>query len=182
LADTALETAVLPAEAPRAAADLLTRTDKAIGWVTEIGASILVLVEILILFAGVVARYVFDRPFTWSDELATILFLWLAMLGSVVALRRGEHMRLTTVVQFLPRSVRPWIDAFAAMIVILFVGEIILPASQYAQAQWVITTPALRIHDTWHVLSIPICIALMFVVALTMSLTPALCRRCARRW
>ncbi len=34
----------------------------------------------------------------WSDELASILFLWLAMLGSVVAVQRGEHMRLTFVV------------------------------------------------------------------------------------
>jgi tripartite ATP-independent transporter DctM subunit len=173
LADAACETAALPAEAPSAAAAFLGRIDTAIGWITEISASILVLVEIVILFAGVVARYVLDRPFTWSDELATILFLWLAMLGSVIALRRGEHMRLTAVVQFLPRTLRPWIDAFAAMIVIVFVGEIILPAGQYAQAQWVITTPALGIHDTWHVLSIPICVALMFVVALTRLFTRA---------
>ena len=34
-------------------------------------------------------------PLIWSDELASILFLWLAMLGAVIALRRGEHMRLT---------------------------------------------------------------------------------------
>ena len=50
--------------------------------------------EIAILFAGVVSRYVFNKPLTWSDELASILFLWLAMLGAVIALRRGEHMRL----------------------------------------------------------------------------------------
>lgn len=180
MADAAAEAAAAPAAAPGAAVVLLTRIDAGIGRVTEIGASILVLVEIVILFAGVVARYVFDRPFTWTDELATILFLWLAMLGAVVALRRGEHMRLTTVVQFLPRALRPWIDAFAAMIVIVFVGEIILPASQYAQAQWVITTPALGVRDAWHVLSIPICVGLMFIVALTRlftraSLVQALC-------
>ena len=43
-------------------------------------------------------RYVFHQPIIWSDELASILFLWLAMLGSVVALRRGEHMRMTAFV------------------------------------------------------------------------------------
>ena len=58
----------------------------------------LVLVEILVLLAGVVARFVFHAPLVWSDELASILFLWLAMLGSVVALRRGEHMRMTALV------------------------------------------------------------------------------------
>ena len=55
----------------------------------------LVLLEIVILLAGVIARYVFHSPLVWSDELASILFLWLSMLGAVIALRRGEHMRMT---------------------------------------------------------------------------------------
>ena len=49
----------------------------------------------MILFAGVVSRYVLHAPLVWSDELASILFLWLAMLGSAVAFRRTEHMRMT---------------------------------------------------------------------------------------
>ncbi len=46
------------------------------------------------LSAGVFARYALNRPLVWSDELASALFLWLAMLGSVLALGRSEHMRL----------------------------------------------------------------------------------------
>ena len=42
-----------------------------------------------------IGRYVFHRPPVWSDELAGILFLWLAMLGSVIAFQRGDHMRMT---------------------------------------------------------------------------------------
>ena len=30
------------------------------------------------------------RRFVWTDELASILFLWLAMLGSVIALQRSS--------------------------------------------------------------------------------------------
>ena len=58
------------------------------------------------LFSGIVARYVFHRPLTWSDELASTLFLWLAMLGAVIALRRGEHMRMTAIVARLRRTAR----------------------------------------------------------------------------
>ncbi len=64
----------------------------------EIPAALLVVAEIVILFAGVVARYALHRPLIWSDELASILFLWLAMLGAAVAFRRAEHMRMTAVV------------------------------------------------------------------------------------
>ena len=45
-------------------------------------------------------------PLVWSDELASILFLWLAMLGAVVALRRGEHMRMTALVSRVAPATR----------------------------------------------------------------------------
>ena len=70
--------------------------DRGLALITELPATVLVALEALILFAGVISRYVFNAPLTWSDELASILFLWLAMLGAVIALRRDEHMRLTT--------------------------------------------------------------------------------------
>ena len=64
----------------------------------EIPAALLVLAEVVVLFTGVMARYVFHAPLVWTDELASILFLWLAMLGSVDRVAAGEHMRLTAVV------------------------------------------------------------------------------------
>ena len=56
--------------------------------------ALLVVAEILLLFAGVMARYALHTPLVWSDELASLLFLWLAMLGAVVAFRRDEQIGL----------------------------------------------------------------------------------------
>src|SRR3954454_586239 len=67
----------------------------------EIPAALIVVAEIVVLLAGILARYVFHKPIIWSDELAAILFLWLAMLGSVIAFQRGEHMRMTAIVGIL---------------------------------------------------------------------------------
>ena len=67
------------------------------------------LAETCILFAGVVSRYVFDSPLMWTDELATFLFLWLAMVGAVVAVRRGGHMRLTTFVNWVGPNGPSWL-------------------------------------------------------------------------
>src|SRR5271170_3427335 len=78
------------------------RLERALAWATEIPAAALVTVEILVLLIGVVSRYVFDSPLTWTDELASALFLWLAMLGSVIALRRAEHMRLAFLIGLAP--------------------------------------------------------------------------------
>src|ERR1700686_5560641 len=80
--------------------------DALLGGLVEILAATLVALEIAILFGGVVARYVFNHPLVWSDELASILFLWLAMLGAVIAFRRDEHMRMTAAVGSLPAPTR----------------------------------------------------------------------------
>ena len=143
----------------------LWRVEIWLAWLTEIPAAILVAVEIGVLFAGIVARYVFDDPLTWSDELASILFLWLAMLGSVVALRRGEHMRLTTLVERMPPGWRGAVETFTALIVGLFVLEIILPARDYIVSQDMVTSPAIGIPDSWRVGSLGVAAVLMIVVA-----------------
>src|SRR5205085_5114121 len=122
--------------------------DRVIALLTEVPAAVLVGLEILILLAGVISRYVFNSPLTWSDELASILFLWLAMLGAVIALRRGEHMRLTT---FLGRAGPQWrgrLEALGAVIVALFLLLILGPALDYFEGEAFITTPALEIPNS----------------------------------
>src|SRR5207245_6878626 len=91
------------------------RLDRTLALATEIPAAILVSVEILVLLAGVVSRYVFNRPLTWTDELASILFLWLAMLGAGIALRRDEPMRLAWRVTLATSRRRGWLAPRAAV-------------------------------------------------------------------
>src|SRR5947209_6839572 len=141
------------------------RLDRILALATEIPAAVLVSVEILVLLAGVVSRYVFNQPLTWTDELASILFLWLAMLGAVIALRRDEHMRLGVLVARAPVRWRGRLDTLAAMVVAVFVLEIILPAYNYFDAQWMITTPALEIHDGYRVAAIAVGAVLMLLIA-----------------
>ena len=153
--------------------------DRAIAWLTELPAAALVLIETVILFAGVVSRYVFNAPLTWSDELASILFLWLAMLGAVVALRRGEHMRLTTFVNLMPPHRRAWVETFCTCIVALFVGLLLWPAYEHFVDQWVVTTPALEWHDGMRVAAIGVGAVLMLVISLARLLERATWRDAA---
>jgi tripartite ATP-independent transporter DctM subunit len=136
-----------------------------ISLITEVPAALLVVLEIGVLFAGVVARYVLNAPLTWSDELASILFLWLALLGAVVALRRAQHMRLSTLVARAAPATRVRLEAVAELIVIVFLAALLLPAYDYFQDQWDITTPALEIHDGVRVAAIGIALVAMLVLA-----------------
>src|SRR5215470_1974874 len=109
--------------APQAGAPKwLVALEAAVGAAVEAAAALLVVTEVVILFAGVVSRYVFHRPLLWSDELASILFLWMAMLGAVVALRRGEHMRMTAIVGKVSPPVRAFLEVLAVAAAFTFLA------------------------------------------------------------
>src|SRR4051794_21117811 len=132
----------------------------------EIPAALLVVAEIIVLLAGILARYVFHKPIVWSDELAGMLFLWLAMLGSVIAFQRGEHMRMTAVVGMLrPRS-QVFLDVVAIAAPLAFLLLVIHPAYEFAADELYVTTPALEITNAWRAAALPVGIGLMMLVAL----------------
>ena len=143
----------------------LGRVDAWLGWLVEVPAGLLVLADIVVLFAGVFYRFVLHQPLVWSDELASILFLWLAMLGAVTALRRGEHMRMTALVARLAPSTRAVFEAVAVAAALAFLALVVHPAWDYASDERAITTPALGISNLWRAAALPVGIVLMATFA-----------------
>ena len=169
-------TDVSPAEglSPRAATFRLGRAlDTGLRWLTEGSAALLVVVEVVLLFCNVFSRYVLNQPIVWGDELASLLFLWLAMLGSVVAMRRGEHMRLTSFIARLPLQKRAFVDTLGAVIVITFIGLLFTPAWEYVSDEWIITTAALEIPNAFRVSAIAVGLSLMLMTCVARLLTSA---------
>jgi tripartite ATP-independent transporter DctM subunit len=145
--------AVSPRRRSRAASLEIT-----LGMLVEIPAALLV-----------VARYGLRSPLIWSDELASILFLWLAMLGAAVAFRRSEHMRMTAVVAIVGSAkpaMRAYLDVVATCAALAFLLLIVGPSYDYAYEESFITTPALQIPNIWRAAALPVGICLMSLFAL----------------
>ena len=87
------------------------------------------------------------------------------MLGAVVALRRGEHMRMTAIVGMVSPRWRAFLDVFAMTAALTFLALIIHPAVEFATDEMVITTPALDISNAWRAAALPIGSALMILTA-----------------
>ncbi len=130
-------------------------------------AAALVLAETAVLLTGVVYRYALHDPLVWSDELASILFIWLSMLGAVLALDRGEHMRLTAIINKCSEKGRIWLETVAAMVVCIFVLMVIHPAVDHSVEQMAITTPALEIPDGLRAAALPVGAILMLLAAVS---------------
>jgi tripartite ATP-independent transporter DctM subunit len=136
-----------------------------VGSLVEILAGLLVISEILLLFSGVVCRYLLHDPLIWADELATLLFLWLAMFGSAIALRRGEHMRMTAFVGKLSAETRAMFELVGTAACLLFLAMAAWPAYEQALDEAVIITPSLEISNAWRVSAMPAGIFLMALFA-----------------
>jgi tripartite ATP-independent transporter DctM subunit len=146
--------------------DLVLKLDVVSGLAVELAAGLLVLAEIVILFTGVAARYWFRSPLVWTDELASILFLWLGMLGAVVAFRRSEHMRMTALISRAGPRMRAYLEALALAASLAFLALLIMPAYHFASDEVFITTPALEISNVWRAAALPIGLALMIFAGL----------------
>ena len=142
------------------------RPDRVLALLTEFPAAILVALAAVIQFAGVISRHVFNAPLTWSDELASSLFRWLAMRGAVIALRRDEHMRLTTFIGLMRPRRRAWVEALGIVVVVWFALMLVVPAHAHFVDQRVVMSPVLEWHDGVRVGAIGVGVVLMLVIAL----------------
>lgn len=144
----------------------LEALNKVLGTLIEIPAALLVLAEVVVLLMGVTSRYILQRPLVWSDELASILFLWLAMLGSIIAFQRGEHMRMTAIVGKMKPRGRAFLDLVAIAAGIAFLAFVVHPAYEFAQDEVYVRTPAMDIVNSWRAAALPIGLGLMLLVGL----------------
>ena len=134
-----------------------------------LGALLLTLIVTLLL-VGVAARYVFTLPVVWVDEIVSLSFLWLAMLGAVIAMHRNEHLRLTLVVERLPERVRGYVQAFALCAVAATLVALAWPAMEYARDEWAIRTPELGMPNALRVSAIAFGVLAMLGLVLAFAL------------
>jgi tripartite ATP-independent transporter DctM subunit len=143
-----------PGEALEGAAPEAARPSPPWMWPLEVVSAALMLNVTILLLAGVISRYVFGKPLVWSDEVVSISFVWLTMLGAAIALYRNEHLRLNLFVDMLPERPREFVHAFALVAIAALLLVLLKPAYEYMQDEWFIRTPALDMPNAFRVASI----------------------------
>ena len=74
---------------------------------------------LIIMVVQVISRYVLGIAVSWTDEASRYLFLTEIFLGSVLALRYQEHIRITIVTDVLSPSLRNTVAGVADVICVL---------------------------------------------------------------
>lgn len=143
---------------------------KRLMWPLEAVSALLLIVIVVLLFTGVVARYALSMPVVWIDEVVSLSFLWVAMLGTVLAMHRNEHLRLTLVVESLPARWRGPVQALALAAVGATLLAMLPPALEYARDEWAIRTPELDMPNALRVAAIAVGVAAMLLLVLVHAL------------
>lgn len=165
-----VEAALDPVHAPSSVVERSIQwIDHWMGLITEAVASVLVIVETCLLFSGVVARYVFHRPIVWSDEMAGAIFLWLSMLGAVIALRRGEHMCFGALAARASSKVQVVLQTLVLACTVVMLCLLLRPTMDYTEDESFAVMPNLGLPVSWRVFGIELGVILMLVTAFTQA-------------
>jgi TRAP-type C4-dicarboxylate transport system permease small subunit len=75
---------------------------------------------IALVFADVVARFAFSTSIAVANEMARFCFVYMIYFGVSYAIRERRHMRVTVVLDALPRPVRRWVFACAEAVFLAY--------------------------------------------------------------
>lgn len=59
-------------------------------------------VMVVLVFGNVVLRYGFNSGIVFSEEMSRFVFMWLTLLGAMVALHDGAHLGMNSVIAAMP--------------------------------------------------------------------------------
>lgn len=83
--------------------------------------SVLLLSGIFVLgIAQVFWRWILKNPIVWSEELIQLMYVWVCYLGWAIAERKDAHIRITAVLNALPKTAQKWLQAFCHVLHIIF--------------------------------------------------------------
>lgn len=129
----------------------------------------------VLIFYQVVARYLFNSPPSWTEELSRFVMIWMVYLGLAVTFHRGQEIKLTGTLRFAGGTISRWLGVGRDLAVLVFLATLFYESIHLAYFDSTITTAALEISWTWIYLAVTLGVGLYMLAAV-----PTLLRRLAR--
>lgn len=122
-------------------------------------------VIICTVFLQVVARYVFNSPPAWSEELARYCQVWMVLLTSSICIRKGSHLAVDYLTHYLNNNLKKWLAVFSHVLILLYIGAILYFGFVLLEVGEFQFSPAMEIKMSYMYLVFPIAYSLMFIEA-----------------
>lgn len=104
---------------------MLRKLDSVFSRAEEVLIGTLLLTASVILFANVVARYVFNLGLPWAEELVRYQIVWMVFLGASVAAREGIHIGVDILAKFSPPLIARGLVLLVHAISVVFCAAVV---------------------------------------------------------
>ena len=84
----------------------------------------------LLVLYQVFTRYILQNPSSWSEELVSYLFAWMALLGASLVTSERGHMNIPALVERMPQKAKLAFSIFSECIAFLFSAVILMYGGQ----------------------------------------------------
>ncbi len=123
---------------------------------------------VMIVLYAVFMRYVLNSAPTWSEEIARYLMVWMSLMAISAAMRRGQHIGLTFVIEKTGPRLRKFIDLLAYALILLFFVVLLVKGIDMTIFVAPQRSPSVNIPMWIPYLSVPVAGFLMVIQTLTL--------------
>lgn len=115
------------------------------------------------VFLQVVLRFGFHSAVAWAEETAVLGMIMAVYMGAVLATRERAHIRITVLVNLLPRTLQIICIVIADLMWFGFVVFLLFQSIEYTKLLFDVTyiLPGLGIEQRWFQLIIPFALVFM---------------------
>ena len=83
------------------------------------------LVTLLTIYQ-VFARYVLNSPLVWSEEIIRYSMVWIVLLGTAIALRKGLLISVEVILQVVPKKLKKILEIIIVGLNVVFLSFLII--------------------------------------------------------
>ena len=132
---------------------------------------------VIVTFTGVFARYLFNAPYIWGEEIMLALIIWVVWFAGSAIFRCGNPLCVEIFVDLLPKRIQKIITALICLTSVVLLTYLFIQSINFVQLMYRTSraTQVLRL-PRWLMYScIPISCALMIINMVSRAFT-ALCK------
>jgi TRAP-type C4-dicarboxylate transport system permease small subunit len=104
---------------------------------------------VAVVVCSVFWRYVLNDAPAWSEQVALILVICIAMFGAAAGVRDEGHIGMESLVGLLPKKIQFWIGNVVGFLTIVFGVSLTWGCTMMGKAVWTNYIPTLGISEAW---------------------------------
>lgn len=130
---------------------------------TENLTAVMLATMVILIFIQIVSREVVGSSFSWTEEVARFLMIWITFLGASFAFQHGAHIGIDYFKMKLPERVQKVFEVLTLISCSIFFAVMMVQGFELVDRSMSQTSSALNLPMGYAYLVIPISGLLMFI-------------------